>query len=335
MRTHTRIYGLLLCLCAAAAQVFSSCIREDLSECGVLVKFRYTHNMLGADAFCQEADWVRLWIFDSHKRLVCEYMEDVTQVENGDFSIRIPFLSAGDYTFVAWAGSNDFEGAPAYFEFPDLQPGDPMTELTARLPRTDEGHHCYPLNSLLNGKADTGITGELQTVTMKMMKCTKDIRIILMPLQDDREMTAEDFLLHIEDINGTLAHDASIFGTDSVIYRAWRKEVSVSPDSSSKAFTINSAMIADMSTSRLVQENEPRMIITDTESGNRVMDIDLTWILTLQAIGERHQNWSDQEYLDRQDTYSVTFFIDMDTRTWAQTRIIINGWVISLEEIEL
>ena len=43
------------------------------------------------------------------------------------------------------------------------------------------------------------------------------------------------------------------------------------------------------------------MIITDTESGNRVMDIDLTWFLTLQAIGERHQDWSDQEYLDRQD----------------------------------
>lgn len=335
MRTHTRISGLLLCLCAAAALAVSSCIRDDLSGCGVQVEFRYTHNMVGADAFCQEADWVRLWVFDSQERLVSEYMEDVTPVENGDYSIRIPFLSAGDYTFVAWAGSNEIEGDPAYFEFPDLQPGDPITELTARLPRTDDGHHYYPLNSLLNGSVSTGISGELQIVTMEMMKCTHDIRVILMPLQDDAEMEADDFHFHIEDINGTLAHDASIHGADSVIYRTWRKEVSVSPDTTSRTSTISSAMIADMSTSRLIQETGPRMIITDTESGNRVMDIDLTWFLTLQAIGERHQDWSDQEYLDRQDTYSMTFFIDMDTRTWAQTRIIINGWVISLEEIEL
>lgn len=94
-------------------------------------------------------------------------------------------------------------------------------------------------------------------------------------------------------------------------------------------------MVAELNTSRLMTDAEPRLIISDAETGEEVMNLNLTWFLSLQAIGEHRAEWSDQEYLDRQDEYALTFFIDVDNNTWMKSHIVVNGWVVSLEEIEL
>ena len=65
------------------------------------------------------------------------------------------------------------------------------------------------------------------------------------------------------------------------------------------------------------------------------MNLNLAWFLSLQAIGEHRAEWSDQEYLDRQDEFAMTFFIDADQGTWMQTHFVVNGWVLSLEDVEL
>jgi hypothetical protein len=43
---------------------------------------------------------------------------------------------------------------------------------------------------------------------------------------------------------------------------------------------------------------------------------------------------SDQEYLDRQDEYNMTFFLD-EFGNWASSRIIINSWNVILQDTEL
>ena len=93
--------------------------------------------------------------------------------------------------------------------------------------------------------------------------------------------------------------------------------------------------MTELNTSRLIYDDEPRLIIRDTRGGQEMLNINLTWLLSLKAIGEHRADWSDQEYLDRQDEYAMTFFIDADNGTWMQNRILVNGWVLSLEEIEL
>ena len=43
---------------------------------------------------------------------------------------------------------------------------------------------------------------------------------------------------------------------------------------------------------------------------------------------------SDQEYLDRQDEYNLTFFLDKEDR-WVSSSIIINSWRVILDDVDI
>ena len=325
-----------------AALLFSSCIKDDLSRCGLDVVFRYTYNIVGADAFSREADWVHLYVFDGSGSLV---MQERTEGVRGDedFRIRIPLTTAGEYSLVAFAGSSGAQD----FIIPEMNEGDPEEKLTASVARDVGGLSSERLNSLLIGTLDTDIDGTLRTVTVDMMKCTHTVRVILMPMQGDKELAPEDYDFTLEDRCGTLACDASPLGEDEVIYKpcflagtsgsnsSWNTYAGAetAPASGDGAVASSSAVVAEFSTSRLMRDFEPRLVIRNNLTGSELMDIDLTWFLSLQEIEEHRSEWSDQEYLDRQDEYAITFFIDNDS--WFQTRIIVNGWVISFENVEL
>ena len=96
---------------------------------------------------------------------------------------------------------------------------------------------------------------------------------------------------------------------------------------------INHAGVADLNTSRRMYDQKPRLRILNNDTGSTLLDINLTWLLSLQAIGEHRSEWSDQEYLDRQDEFAMTFFVDGDT--FLANRIIVNDWVLSLENVDL
>ena len=161
MKRRNRNSRFRLWLCALLlACTMQSCIKEDRSDCGLDIRFRYTYNMLDADAFGREADRVRLWVFDAGNRLVAHYDESGVRGTNG-FNLHIPYLPEGNYSFVAWACSTDEEGEYADFEIPQPADNGPKEALTARLPREEDGRtHRYPLNSLLNGTLDAHVSGD-------------------------------------------------------------------------------------------------------------------------------------------------------------------------------
>ena len=335
------IQSLVLLLAALA---LSSCIRDDLSQCGLNIRFSYTYNMYEAEAFSQEADWVNLYVFDSQDRLVMQERHEGVR-GNEDFQIRIPLIDAGEYTLTAVAGSSD-EGK-ADFLIPEMATGDPKSKLTFQTPASGSDVMDKKLNSLLIGTYEANLDGLLQTVTISMMKCTHTIRVILMPLQGGAAIDPEDYEISIEDKCGILACDASPLGENRIVYMPYFQEGSsasnssvagASPDDGSRGFQntraeISSAVIAELSTSRLMYDFEPRLKIRDAASGRELMDINLTWYLSLSEIEEHRAEWSDQEYLDRQDEYALTFFFN--NGLWFQNRIIVNGWVISMTDVEL
>lgn len=351
----TVLYPLLLC--ALLSSLLSSCIKDDMKDCGGLeVQFRYTYNMKGGNAFGNETSHVRVYIFDDAGRFVSQHWEEGNHILNS-FRMHLPSLPAGEYTLVAWARSTTETGEYANLEFPDLQPGTTLDDLTARVRRDNENSCRNRLNSLLNGTLKITVTGRPQTEIIDMLKCTNTIRVILMPYSAGQLLNAEDYEFRIEGKNGWLSYDASPYKEDALTYRPYYKETLNAPVESAissahvkglpgtKAGTnaggaitkagnaIDNAVVAELNTSRLFYENNPRFIIRDRKNNQEVMNLNLTWFLSLQAIGEHEARWSNQEYLDRQDEYAMTFFID--GTTWLQTRIIVNGWVLSLEDIGL
>lgn len=331
---YTSVFYSFMCS-ALITLLLSSCIKDDQDECGLDIQFRYTYNIQNANSFGQNASWVRVWIFDTGGKFVSQHWEEGDHILN-DFKLHIPALATGDYTFVAWAHNTKEKGEYANFEFPDLKPGDTIENLTARLKRSDNTCNNR-LNSLLNGTLKATVTGSTQTLTVDMMKCTNTIRIILMPYRAGQKLNDQDYEFIIEGKNGWLSYNASQYKEDLLTYRPYYKET-LDADRTKGLATkagegIDNAVVAELNTSRMLYDTNPRLIIRHKDTQREVMNINLTWFLSLQAIGEHKSEWDNQEYLDRQDEYAMTFFVD--GQTWMQTRILVNGWVLSLEDIGL
>jgi len=68
------------------------------------------------------------------------------------------------------------------------------------------------------------------------------------------------------------------------------------------------------------------------KAGERVFTVPLIDYILL-VKGKYNEDMSDQEYLDRQDTYDMTFFI-VNGR-WASAYIYINSWRVTLQSEHL
>ena len=73
--------------------------------------------------------------------------------------------------------------------------------------------------------------------------------------------------------------------------------------------------------------------ITSRSNGKTVLSIPLIYYVLL-VKGNYNRSMSDQEYLDRQDEYNMTFFLQ-DDGSWLAASIIINSWRVVLSSVEL
>ena len=96
-----------------------------------------------------------------------------------------------------------------------------------------------------------------------------------------------------------------------------------------------SAAIAELTVPRLMTDHadRSRLVIRNRENGETVVSIPLI-DAALLVKGYYNREMSDQEYLDRQDVFSMTFFLDEDDR-WMDTYIYINSWKVVLQDAEL
>lgn len=335
----TGIYWGLLSTLAALS--LTSCIKEDRDDCvteppvtesSVTLQFRYTYNVTEGDAFGREADRVQVWLFDENGNYLSTQQEENENINNG-FTMDMSDLAPGTYTFVAWAQETDNQDNLSNFTFPELTAGtSTLTDLHARLNREENICHTE-LNGLLCGTVEGEVTGGEDVFTVDMMKCTNKLRIILMPYRAGQQLQAEDYHFVIDGHNGWLDYKGDTYEEDPLAYEPYLQELSTASDSETTEGEINHAVVAELNTSRMMYDQSPRLRILNNDTGETLLDLNLTWFLSLQAIGEHRSEWSDQEYLDRQDEFAMTFFIDGDT--FLMSRIIVNDWVLSLENVDL
>ena len=78
---------------------------------------------------------------------------------------------------------------------------------------------------------------------------------------------------------------------------------------------------------------EPILTITRNEDQKVVLRIPLVDCALLYK-GQKYAYMSDQEFLDREDQYNFTFFLD-EYDNWVNSTIIINDWKCIYQESEL
>jgi len=329
--------------------LFASCdnvIYDYEGDCDVkvLVKFRYDRNMKWADAFPSEVTSVHLYAFNKDGILAWSGTESGSVLQSDGYAMAVD-LPAGDYHLLAWCGLDNPESAARHFTVPEVTVGaTTLEEMKCRMEREHDAAGAYSdrrLTPLFHGVKDISIPeaddGETFTYQVPLTKNTNHVRVILQHLNGN-PVDVGAFKFIIEEENGLMAHDNALLPDEPITYRPYHTGSGTAslgiddypqpggrPVGTKATIESVSVAIADLSIPRLVEGRKTYLSIHTADADNRlVARIPLTdYALLLKDGYEREM--TAQEYLDREDEYSLTFFLDEDDY-WLSSSIIINSW---------
>lgn len=340
--------------------ILSSCdsvIYDDEGDCEVTyrVAFAYDRNMKWADAFSSEVHSVHLYVFDRQGTLVWQNADRGEALSLPGYTMNVD-LPAGDYSMLAWCGLDNDGPAPESFTVPEVKVGETrIEELKCRLNRSTTAEGAFTdakLYPLYHGLIDVTLpdmsaTGGEYTCTVPLTKDTNHIRVILQNMSGE-PVDPNDFTFRIEDANGLMAFNNDLISDEVIHYGAYHIGAgsaslglddypslnsfrTPAPAPHSRAITQVNVAIADLAIARMVAGRRSILTITNPEGeiAARIPLVD--YALLLKDGYDRPM--TDQEFLDRQDEWSLTFFLG-DDKKWIGVSIIINSWRVVIDDID-
>lgn len=319
--------------------VASSCngglIFEGEGGCGVYyrIKFKYDHNIKFADAFANEVNSLALYVFDENDILVEELATtDKQALSSGNFEIPLE-LEPGKYTLLSWSGLMDQQ---SFSLLTETQKGETtLQQMQVRMHRSQDAkvnEDLLPLYHATIPLEVTDVPGEY-TETMSLMKNTNSVRILLHEMSG-RDVDADKFIFEIKDDNGLYNWDNTLLDDEMITYSAWYQQTGTAEIEKSvvKAVTSVNVALAEFTIGRMRAGNSPILHVRSRETLEEVLRIPIA-DYALLVKGNYRKDMSDQEYLDRQDEYTLTFFLDEGE--WVSSVIYINSWRVVLNNTEL
>ena len=336
MKTQTKFrkWGSMLATLFVALST-SSCmegfIYEGEGDCGTYynIEFKYDYNMKYADAFAHEVNSLAMYVFDQNNTLVEAIVEsDSSKLATDNFAVALE-LESGKYELVAWGGLMNEE---SFDLLADVQVGKTTREeLQVAIKCVEQKRVEEDLLPLFHGTMSLDYTSEpgIYTETMSLVKNTNVVRIVLQQMAED--MNIDNFRYEITADNGLLDWNNEVIADGMLTYVPW----SITTGSANVADTETraeqvSVAVAEFTINRMIDGNSPILTIYNIEKEEPVLSIPVA-DYALLVKGNYNSQMSNQEYLDRQDEYNMTFFLDKDSN-WLSTSIIVNSWRVVLND---
>lgn len=351
---------LQLTVLAGAMASCDSILDYDKGDCSIeyQVKFKYDYNMKKVDAFSKEVKTVTLYAFNEGGTLAYQKTEEGERLASGEYAMTVD-MEPGNYDLITWAGLDDQS-----FAVPLLTPGvstrEDLTVLTRRnIDNTraegEEGEYIVKraLPSLFHDRIANVTFPEQITATtrarrqvvatMDLVKNTNTIRIVIAQVNSTdkpvtRAINKSRFNYAIYDDNGHMNYDNSLLNDNLLTYEPY-----VTEDSSIKTRALSTdgsteteypAAVAEISVARLLTTQNPRLKIVDTETGEELLPSNklIGYLALLKEQGFIDMPLS--EYLDREDSFGMIFFVDGNLRM-IKTVIQINDWIVQINNFDL
>ncbi|WP_304961399.1 FimB/Mfa2 family fimbrial subunit [uncultured Duncaniella sp.] len=345
-------------VCAAAAMLsatiaLSSCdsvIYDDEGDCSVRyrVGFRYTKNILNADAFGSQVTGVSLYLFDKAGNLVLHKTAERAVSTENDFYMDVD-VRPGTYDILAWCeGKSVIPDATSFVIGNGAAPSS-IDEVSASLPLQGTAPDLYSdrditrlYHGLSSGVVFPDTYGTVDIAPVMLTKDTNHLSVLLQNV-DGKPLGKDMFKFEIEASNSQMDYRNTIVGNTPFTYMPWSVEnTSASFDdspSTGRDGTVGSTdmpngVLAELTTGRLMAGREQYLRISNAATGDVVIRIPLIRYLLL-VRNKYEQADSDQDYLDRYDDFTLMFFIG-EGMTWSKTKIYINSWrVVPPQDEEL
>lgn len=354
IRALTRNMAAKVCVVLACLMALPSCnnwIYDEEGDCTVYyrLKFRYDKNLKWADAFANEVSSVHLYAFDPSGVLVWQ-REEVVEPSMAENYTMLLDLPAGDYQLLAWCGlRNDGEHEES-FSVPEARTGETRIEqlqcaLNRKHDETGASYSNERLYRLFHGTLDVSLPtnddGGSYDYTMRLTKNTNHIRVILQHLSGE-DVDVNQFSFQIEDENGLMAYDNKLMEDENIIYRPWdmqNGEAELGKDTRAIIYTKTKGAIVDLTVGRMMETHRKKMLLTITnkKEGKKVASIPVIYyaLLGKEYYEEEYRHkMTDQDFLDREDDYVLTFFLD-ENNQWVSSKILIHSWVVKDYNVEI
>ena len=334
----------LLLALATMAVTLPSCekIWEGEGDCSrnYKVAFTFTRNMVGSDAFVESVNSVSLFVFDTDGNLVTSKAAFCDSLANDGYALTLDNVEPGTYDLVVWGGLLDGDAF-------QLAGGDnPLTkdDIVCRLNRQyDNDGNAYSnrqLNSLFHGMADSVVFpdahGTMKVATIDLMKNTNTLRVAIHQ-KNGRPLEADRFSFRLADNNGLMNYDNQLLDDEFITFGEWtiKEDVLENPENSRAGNYATdgtiTAVIAELSLPRLMSSHDPVLLVEYEGRIEPVVNLHLMQLLEL-AKGEDRKSMQFQDYLDREDDYTMFFNVDDDNSWYMPAGIFINGWKVVFQE---
>lgn len=337
MKTQTKFgkWGLMLATLFVALST-SSCkegfIYEGEGDCGVYynIEFKYDYNMKFADAFSKEVKSIALYVFQNDTLVESLIENNEAAISAEGFSIPLE-LEAGSYELLAWAGLHNEE---SFDLLADVEVGVTTKQQMQVMVNNAEGVVSNDLKPLFHGTMPLEVTSTPgnYTETMSLVKDTNVVRIVLQQMSDG--VVADKFRYEITADNGKLDWNNDVIDGNGLLYEPWSVSTGtaeVDPGYGTNSLTRTdqvSVAVAEFTLNRMIDGRSPILTIWNIEDNEKVLSIPVA-DYALLVKGQYNAQMSNQEYLDRQDEYNMTFFLDEDG-DWLSASIIVNSWRVVL-----
>lgn len=338
----------------AIGSILSSCnVFEDEGDCSVhyRVPFNYSMNILNVDAFSSQVSSVTLYIYDQQGRLALKKTESGAALSAPGYAMDVE-LMPGRYSMLAWC-----EGTPSFTPATSFVIGggaDPsaITDLSASLPLQGGGSSTPYSNQeivpLFYGySAEVDCPDTFGTVTLPALNLIKDTNTINVALEnlEGTEIAVDALTVTIEADNSCMDWTNALSGDLAFVYQPWsvtalssdrsRAEDDDSSEETEPSTNPVTGIFAELTVGRLMTDRKPVLVVHRKFDDKDIIRLDLVQYLCM-VKGHYAGNYTNQQYLDRMDRHTLTFFVDGDLNWYTAAGININGWkVVPPQDMEL
>lgn len=318
----------LLCLAGLASCDY---IHDELPLCRHTLRFVYRHNIKHADAFAYEmenqeaAKNVRLYIYSAEGKFLSSRLIEGEELKKNE--VDLSELDPGDYRLLAWAGLNAQD-----YTWTEPAPGSSIDDFRMSVQMV-ENRVDRELSGLFQGELEYTIPiGGTTDTEFPLVKNTNKIRFILIDANRGTKLTSDAFDFAVTTTNGDLdAHNEPVSPTRItwLPYLQQVEEVKASGNETTKY----EAVCTELNMLRLIDNNTGTLRIRYASEKTPFINVSLTELLKLTQIASH--KLPGQEYLDRQDEYVITAYVDIVGGRAHCLEVIVDDWIVRLEDLTL
>lgn len=348
--------------------LLTSCamMTDDRSDCPACrntlrIMLRYDYNTQRANMFSDHVEEATVYVVDPVTGNVVDWQTtsnnaSAQPLRSPSFAFNFEGLTPGNYRLYATGRS----AADAHFStiMPNIAESISKQQFTvpttvATVPSISLAESTVStqrLDTLWNTLKPIDITvpeNEPTEATIPLMRLTNDLNVVVFRRDGSLDNSHERYEVCVTDENLTLGNDNETVATTPIVYlpfAAWTTETTV-PNSSGTGETIAERNAHyDLSLFRLLvhssnSQHNPRLVITNRETGHEIVNIDLCYCLSLARNAYETQHYGVQEYLDREYDYRLDFGFEGkgSEETWRYMTIHINvlSWAIRIQNEDL